>query len=95
MTGVRTSLFLGLLAAVVSLTPAADSLTSLESSDTCGECHEDIYDMWRASAHARSMENSRFLAFNMDHSRFMRITILAAYVRLNLKTRFPDWASEP
>jgi hypothetical protein len=53
---------LALFAAVVSLLPAADPLTSLESSDTCGECHEDIYDMWRASAHARSMENSRFLA---------------------------------
>lgn len=62
MTGVRSLLQIALLAAVVSMSPAADQLTSLESSETCGECHKDIYEMWRASAHARSMENSNFLA---------------------------------
>jgi hypothetical protein len=30
-------------------------------SDTCGDCHKDIYAMWRESAHAQSMERPRFL----------------------------------
>lgn len=31
------------------------------SSETCGECHKEIYRMWRSSAHARSMEDDFFL----------------------------------
>ncbi len=30
-------------------------------SDTCGECHTDIYGAWKESAHARSMEDPAFL----------------------------------
>ena len=30
-------------------------------SDVCGECHRDIYRMWRASAHAAAMEDPVFL----------------------------------
>ncbi len=30
-------------------------------SDLCGECHRDIYRMWRASAHAQAMEDPVFL----------------------------------
>jgi len=30
-------------------------------SDTCGSCHRDIFTMWRASAHASSMEDPVFL----------------------------------
>lgn len=30
-------------------------------SDVCGECHRDIYKMWRNSQHARSMEDPVFL----------------------------------
>jgi hypothetical protein len=30
-------------------------------SDVCGECHRDIYRMWHASAHARSLEDPVFL----------------------------------
>ena len=30
-------------------------------SDVCGECHRDIYRMWGASAHARSMSSPVFL----------------------------------
>jgi hypothetical protein len=30
-------------------------------SDVCGECHRDIYRMWRASAHAAAMEDPIFL----------------------------------
>lgn len=33
----------------------------LSRSDWCGECHRDIYRMWRSSAHANSMEDSIFL----------------------------------
>lgn len=33
----------------------------LSRSDTCGECHKDIYRMWRASAHSRPMEDPIFL----------------------------------
>ncbi len=34
---------------------------SFVRSDTCGECHRDIYAAWRQSAHARSMEAPAFL----------------------------------
>jgi hypothetical protein len=34
----------------------------LSRSDICGECHKDIYRMWRASAHSRSMEDPIFLS---------------------------------
>ncbi len=34
----------------------------LSRSDLCGECHKDIYRMWRASAHSSSMEDPIFLA---------------------------------
>lgn len=30
-------------------------------SDICGECHRDIYRMWRGSAHAQSLEDPVFL----------------------------------
>jgi hypothetical protein len=33
----------------------------ISRSDTCGECHRDIYRMWRASAHAKAMEDPVFL----------------------------------
>ncbi len=32
-----------------------------QPSDLCGDCHRDIYKMWRASAHAKSMEDPVFL----------------------------------
>jgi hypothetical protein len=39
-------------------------------SDTCGECHRDIYRMWRASAHAKAMEDPVFLdAFRQTKDR--------------------------
>jgi len=42
----------------------------LTSSETCRGCHKDIYQMWRGSAHARSMEDTVFLdAFHETESR--------------------------
>jgi hypothetical protein len=43
--------------------PLADTIRrgQLTRSDFCGECHRDIYRMWRASAHANAMEDSIFL----------------------------------
>ncbi len=32
----------------------------LTRSDICGECHRDIYDMWRRSAHAKALEDPIF-----------------------------------
>lgn len=40
------------------------------SSDRCGECHRDIYRTWKASAHARSMDEEVFLqAFRETEAR--------------------------
>lgn len=36
------------------------SQTALTSAEDCGRCHRDIYEYWRASAHARSADNWRF-----------------------------------
>jgi len=33
-----------------------------ETSDTCGKCHQDIYRMWRKSAHAEATEDPIFYA---------------------------------
>ena len=33
----------------------------LTRSDTCGECHRDIFEMWQRSAHAKAMEDPVFL----------------------------------
>jgi hypothetical protein len=33
----------------------------VSKSEACGECHEDIYKMWRSSAHSRSLEDPVFL----------------------------------
>ena len=38
----------------------------LTPSDICGTCHRDIYRMWRASAHANSMEGVVFLGIFRD-----------------------------
>lgn len=38
-------------------------------SDLCGECHRDIYRMWRASAHAQAMEDPVFLDAYRDTDR--------------------------
>jgi hypothetical protein len=48
--------------------PIAQGQASL--SDICGECHKDIYRMWRGSAHAQSMEGPVFLeAFRETEAR--------------------------
>jgi hypothetical protein len=41
--------------------PKGQAKGQLSRSDICGECHKDIYRMWRASAHSRSMEDPIFL----------------------------------
>ena len=50
------------LAGSVALASGGPSLEWVSPSDTCGECHRDIYAMWRDSAHARSMTDPTFLA---------------------------------
>lgn len=48
------------LAALIGLlTP--ESPAQVNTSDTCGTCHKDIYWMWRQSAHANAMEDPIFL----------------------------------
>jgi hypothetical protein len=49
-----------LVAAALSAT--AVPCATFTTSDTCAECHRDIYRMWRDSAHAASMEDPVFLA---------------------------------
>lgn len=39
---------------------ASPAKTSFASSTTCGRCHVDIYDHWRNSLHARSVEDPIF-----------------------------------
>lgn len=52
-------------AGVALAAPPADP--KLTRSDLCGDCHRDIYHMWRGSAHAGSMENLIFLhSFRMS-----------------------------
>lgn len=54
------------LAPIAALT----KLGSFTTSETCGRCHTDIYRMWRASAHSRSMEDPLFLdAFRETETR--------------------------
>ncbi len=54
-----------ILLAVASITLGLESpeliAGTIASSETCGECHKDIYRMWSASAHARAMEDEIFL----------------------------------
>lgn len=55
-----------LLSAALVLSGTAPSAASGSKgrpsrSDLCGECHRDIYRMWRASAHAQAMEDPVFL----------------------------------
>ncbi len=54
-----------LLAAAIVLAPpavaAVKKMKGPSKSDMCGECHRDIYRMWRSSAHAQSMEDPVFL----------------------------------
>jgi hypothetical protein len=55
-------IFLGLLAAG-SLAQGASPVSKGKPvrSDICGECHRDIYRMWRGSIHARALEDPIFL----------------------------------
>lgn len=41
--------------------PSALGAASPQLSHECGECHREIYRMWRSSAHAQSMEDPVFL----------------------------------
>lgn len=55
-----------LVAAVLCIAPRADPKPVVKkgvtTSDACGDCHKDIYRMWRASAHAKSMEDPVFVS---------------------------------
>ncbi len=62
----RGSVVLVVLAGCLAAVPARAAVAPIQKgriarSDTCGECHKDIYRMWRASAHARSMQDPVFL----------------------------------
>jgi hypothetical protein len=60
---IRSALLL--LWALVLVWASASVATSSKGrpsrSDVCGECHRDIYRMWRSSAHAEAMEDPIFL----------------------------------
>ena len=64
-----------LVLAAVSLATAPGIAAPIQKgkisrSDTCGECHKDIFKMWRASAHARALEDPVFLdAFRQTKDR--------------------------
>ncbi|NIP18624.1 MAG: hypothetical protein GWM87_11030, partial [Xanthomonadales bacterium] len=49
------------LATLILVSAAARGDTDISPSHMCGDCHRDIYRMWRDSAHARSMEDPVFL----------------------------------
>jgi hypothetical protein len=51
-----------LIAGEMALASGAVPLEHVQPCDACGECHRDIYGMWRESAHARSMTDPVFLA---------------------------------
>ena len=62
MKSLKTKLaaLLGLMILCASSPMAQDSETVFESSNTCKECHEDIYRNWRNSLHALAFSNPIF-----------------------------------
>jgi nitrate/TMAO reductase-like tetraheme cytochrome c subunit len=53
-------------AVLLAVSTGAGMAAEPQSSDTCGECHRDIFRMWRASAHAEATDDPFFFQSYKD-----------------------------
>lgn len=58
----QAAIAMGVLALGATEPSASIRSGEFSRSDFCSQCHRDIYNMWRASAHSRSLEDPVFLA---------------------------------
>ncbi len=83
-------------AGLVLSAPAAHASGQPATSKTCGDCHKDIYRMWKASAHANAMESDIYQdAYRAtEESEGKRVSHVCLKCHAPLAEVNSDWALE-